>query len=207
MGKMEKNNKTLMACSLTAFVSVFGGVEIDKVNLGVVSIKNLGGLINIGLLLVLSYILWEAYQNWKSSLSALCDEDLENYLCKYLTDLLLKRIKQEGPRFCLVDQTSTNLTDWSLVSAESSWFLYSPGSEKKSGNRCLRVELQYTDSYNNTSKINHVIHEFKAAELSDKRFDYWFKWIILQPFFRQHILPYLLGGLGWAVVLFHLLLG
>ncbi|EOX4911493.1 hypothetical protein ACS0KU_004771 [Vibrio alginolyticus] len=204
---MEKNNKTLMACSLTAFVSVFGGVEIDKVNLGVVSIKNLGDLMNVGLLLVLSYLLWGAYQNWKNSLSALCEEDLENYWCTYLTDLLLKRIKQQGPSFCHVDQTFTKLTDWSLVSAESSWFIYSPGSEKKSGNRCLRVQLQYTDSYNNTSEINHVVHGFKEAELSDQRFDYWFKWITFQPFFRLHILPYLLGGLGWVVVLIHLLLG
>ncbi|MDW2255193.1 hypothetical protein [Vibrio sp. 1569] len=91
--KIEKENRILGMISLAAIALVLGGVEIDKVNLGFITIKNVGYMFKWGLFLGVSYLLWGAYQNWRKSVAKLCDENLEEYLCTYLTALLLKSME------------------------------------------------------------------------------------------------------------------
>ncbi|AVF74768.1 hypothetical protein MH171_000059 [Vibrio parahaemolyticus] len=205
--KIEKENRILGMISLAAIALVLGGVEIDKVNLGFITIKNVGYMFKWGLFLGVSYLLWGAYQNWRKSVAKLCDENLEEYLCTYLTEVLVDQIREEGPHFCETNQTKGNLRDWANVSAKSSCFLYDAHCGKSSNNRRLRVQLQHTNEFNSTSEIEHVVHGFYSNEMPKLKRAYWFQWVAVQPFFKQYILPAIFGCFAWVTLVAHLLVG
>ncbi len=205
MNSVNKSNKLLLACSIVTLGVVFGQVSIEKVNLGVVTINNLATLTRFGLFAYLSYLLWEFYQNWITDLKVELADDLENYLCTFLTKLLIERIKEEGPKFCDVDQTFIEMRDWSCVSAKSSWFNYHPDCGRYSSQRCLRVQLENKVDPNQCSELKHVVHYFDKDDLNDIGIKYWLSWLINHTFFRIAILPAVLGLFAWLSVLVSLI--
>jgi hypothetical protein len=207
MFEIEKENKILILCSIVSLAVAFGGIDIEKINLGFITIKSLGVIVKFGLVLFLVYLLWGFYQKWEKHVYEHCEKDLEDYLCTFLTNVLITKIKTQGPDFCNTNQTFTTLNDWSIISAKSSHFIYSPSCGKKSNNRNLRVQLQKTDEYNNTSSIDHVVHGFYGEKLSELKATYWMKWLVVHPFFRINILPGIVGSIALLVMIVHLIVG
>ena len=204
MSSAEKTSNKLLLVSFAALIYILSGAQIDKINLGFISFKNISAFADLTFLLLIIYFIWDYYHFWVDNIASDWKKNIEKFYCEFLTKRLLRELKKSGSQYCR-NYVSDEFPPNKSYNAESSWFIYDAHYKFGFGSKQLRVEIEKESDYGGINKVGHVVHIFNGDALKSLRYLFWLEWTFHEKAFRVQLLPLVLSTIALVLLIFNLI--